>query len=57
MLLKKTALAALVAAALPLTQAQAADYKIDSEGQHAFIQFKISHSATPIFWVTSSSSM
>ncbi len=43
MLLKKTALAALVAAALPLTQAQAADYKIDSEGQHAFIQFKISH--------------
>lgn len=43
MLLKKTALAALVAAALPLAQAQAADYKIDSEGQHAFIQFKISH--------------
>ncbi|KFF50318.1 YceI family protein [Salinicola sp. DM10] len=42
-MLKKTALAALVAAALPLAQAQAADYKIDSEGQHAFIQFKISH--------------
>ncbi|WIX35035.1 YceI family protein [Salinicola sp. JS01] len=42
-MLKKTALAALVAAVLPLAQAQAADYKIDSEGQHAFIQFKISH--------------
>ncbi|WP_110654985.1 YceI family protein [Salinicola halimionae] len=44
-MLKKTALATLIAAAsaLPLAQAQAADYKIDTEGQHAFIQFKISH--------------
>ncbi|MDR5867000.1 YceI family protein [Halomonas koreensis] len=42
---KKTALTtALAAAALvPLSQAQAADYVIDTEGQHAFIQFKISH--------------
>ncbi|XKE43958.1 YceI family protein [Halomonas organivorans] len=42
---KKTALtAALAAAALvPAAQAQAADYVIDTEGQHAFIQFKISH--------------
>lgn len=43
-MLKKTALAALTAAALvPVSQAQAADYMIDIEGQHAFIQFKISH--------------
>lgn len=41
---KKTAMAALTAAALlPLAQAQAAEYVIDSENQHAFIQFKISH--------------
>ncbi|WP_458526827.1 YceI family protein [Onishia taeanensis] len=43
-MLKKTALAALTAAALvPMSQAQAADYMIDTEGQHAFVQFKISH--------------
>ncbi|GKW49526.1 YceI family protein [Halomonas sp. NCCP-2165] len=43
-MLKKTALATLAAAALiPLSQAQAADYVIDTEGQHAFVQFKISH--------------
>lgn len=41
---KKTALAALTTAAmLPMAQAQAADYVIDSEKQHAFIEFKISH--------------
>ncbi|ATJ83094.1 YceI family protein [Halomonas beimenensis] len=38
---KKTALAA--AALVPFTQAHAADYAIDTQGQHAFIQFKISH--------------
>ncbi|WP_136254994.1 YceI family protein [Onishia niordana] len=43
-MLKKTTLAALTAAALvPVSQAQAADYVIDTEGQHAFVQFKISH--------------
>ena len=44
-MLKKTAIAtALAAAALvPLSQAQAADYQIDIEGQHAFVQFKINH--------------
>lgn len=43
-MLKKTALAALTAAALvPVSQAQAADYMIDTEGQHVFVQFKISH--------------
>jgi len=42
---KKTAMtAAIVAAALvPLSQAQADNYDIDIEGQHAFVQFKISH--------------
>ncbi|MFC3283774.1 YceI family protein [Litchfieldella rifensis] len=43
-MLKKTLLAALTTAVLvPITQAQAADYVIDTEGQHAFIQFKINH--------------
>ncbi|WP_148255079.1 YceI family protein [Aidingimonas lacisalsi] len=43
-MLKRTALAALTAATvIPMTQAQAADYVIDTEGQHAFVQFKISH--------------
>lgn len=42
---KKTALTAALAAAslVPLAQAQAADYAIDTDGQHAFVQFKISH--------------
>lgn len=44
-MLKKTACVSAIAAAalVPLTQAQAADYQIDTEGQHAFVQFKISH--------------
>ncbi|GHC30047.1 YceI family protein [Aidingimonas halophila] len=43
-MLKRTALAAVTAVTLTaMTQAQAADYVIDTEGQHAFIQFKISH--------------
>ncbi|WFM69939.1 YceI family protein [Halomonas sp. CKK8] len=44
-MIKKTALAtALSAAALSgVSQAQAADYVIDTDGQHAFVQFKISH--------------
>ncbi|WP_280561516.1 MULTISPECIES: YceI family protein [unclassified Chromohalobacter] len=43
--LLKTATSAALGAAvlLPMAQANAADYKIDSEGQHAFIEFKISH--------------
>tara|TARA_A100001391_G_scaffold51286_1_gene31347 strand:+ start:205 stop:789 length:585 start_codon:yes stop_codon:yes gene_type:complete len=42
---KKTAFASVIAAValVPLSQAQAADYQIDTEGQHAFVQFKISH--------------
>ncbi|MCO7247712.1 YceI family protein [Halomonas sp. Mc5H-6] len=44
-MLKKTLLTTAVAAAglVTLGQAQAADYTIDTEGQHAFVQFKISH--------------
>lgn len=44
-MLKKTAFATAIAAAalVPLSQAQAADYQIDTEGQHAFVQFKINH--------------
>lgn len=44
-LLKKSVLVSAIAAAalVPLSQAQAADYQIDTEGQHAFVQFKISH--------------
>ncbi|WP_404474512.1 YceI family protein [Vreelandella venusta] len=44
-MLKKTAVATAIAAAalVPLSQAQAADYQIDIEGQHAFVQFKINH--------------
>ncbi|WNK19093.1 YceI family protein [Halomonas piscis] len=42
--LKKTATAAAVTAVLlPSSQAQAATYQVDTEGQHAFVQFKISH--------------
>ena len=45
MMFKKTVMSAAIAAAalVPLAQAQAAEYQIDSEGQHAFVQFKISH--------------
>lgn len=42
--MKKTLLAAAIAGtAMFSTSALAADYKIDTEGQHAFIEFKISH--------------
>ena len=42
--MKKTVIAGILAAAgLLSTSAQAADYVIDTEGQHAFIQFKINH--------------
>ncbi len=44
-MMKKTMFATAMAAAaiVPLSQAQAADYQIDIEGQHAFVQFKINH--------------
>ncbi|MDY7115228.1 YceI family protein [Halomonas sp. SSL-5] len=42
---KKTAIAAALSATalMGVSQAQAADYAIDTDGQHAFVQFKISH--------------
>lgn len=44
-MLKKTAIAAALTSAMliPLSQAQADEYVLDTEGQHAFVQFKISH--------------
>ncbi|SHL89033.1 YceI family protein [Vreelandella subglaciescola] len=42
--LKKTAAAAAITAVmLPFSQAQADSYTVDIEGNHAFVQFKISH--------------
>lgn len=40
--MRKLILAAAVTAAFSLT-ANAADYKVDTDGAHAFVQFKISH--------------
>ena len=42
---KKTAIAAALSAAalVGVSQAQAAEYAIDTDGQHAFVQFKINH--------------
>ncbi len=43
-MLKKTLAAlAIGSALLSAGQAMAADYKIDKEGQHAFVDWKISH--------------
>ncbi|MFO6380277.1 hypothetical protein ACLBYN_47635, partial [Pseudomonas aeruginosa] len=43
-MLKKTLAAlALGSALFTAGQAMAADYKIDKEGQHAFIEFRIKH--------------
>ncbi|MGL4318486.1 MAG: YceI family protein [Pseudomonas sp.] len=42
-MLKKTFAALTLGAALFAGQAMAADYAIDKEGQHAFVNFKISH--------------
>lgn len=42
-MLKKTLLAAAFGSMVLATNAMAADYAIDKQGQHAFINFKISH--------------
>ncbi|WP_263143189.1 YceI family protein [Pseudomonas sp. RIT-PI-AD] len=42
-MLKKTLASLTLGAALFAGQAMAADYHIDKEGQHAFVNFKISH--------------
>ena len=44
-MLKKSLAALTLGAALFAGQALAADYAIDKPGQHAFINFKISHLA------------
>ncbi|KPV41310.1 hypothetical protein AN478_01590 [Thiohalorhabdus denitrificans] len=41
--MKKTLITGLFALGFAIPGAQAAEYKIDTEGQHAFIQFKIQH--------------
>lgn len=41
--MRKILLTGLLALAFAVPAAQAAEYKIDTEGQHAFIQFKIQH--------------
>src|SRR5690606_35262558 len=43
LMLKKTFTALTLGAALFAGQAMAADYVIDKQGQHAFVNFKISH--------------
>ncbi|MDN6179700.1 MAG: YceI family protein [Halomonas subglaciescola] len=42
-LTKTAAVATISAVLLPFSQAQAANYQVDTEGDHAFVQFKISH--------------
>lgn len=42
-MLKKTLAALVLGSALVGGQAFAADYAIDKQGQHAFVNFKISH--------------
>lgn len=42
-MLKKTLAALAIGSALLSAQAMAADYKIDKEGRHAFVDWKISH--------------
>lgn len=50
-LLRPMSIALLAAAsALPLTSIQAADYKIDTQGAHAFVQFKIKHLGYSWLW-------
>jgi polyisoprenoid-binding protein YceI len=39
-----------VASALPLSSIQAAEYKIDTQGAHAFVQFKIKHLGYSWLW-------
>ena len=45
-MLKKPLAALTLGVALFAGQAMAADYAIDKQGQHAFVNFKISHLAT-----------
>ena len=51
-MLKKTLAALILGPALVGGQAFAADYAIDKEGQHAFVNFKISHLGYSWLWGT-----
>ena len=51
-MLKKTFAALALGSALFAGQALAADYAIDKEGQHAFVNFKISHLGYSWLWGT-----
>ena len=51
-MLKKTLAALVLGSALVGGQAFAADYAIDKEGQHAFVNFKISHLGYSWLWGT-----
>jgi polyisoprenoid-binding protein YceI len=51
-MLKKTLAALVLGSALAGGQAFAADYAIDKEGQHAFVNFKISHLGYSWLWGT-----
>ncbi len=56
-MLKKTLAALVLGSALVGGQAFAADYAIDKQGQHAFVNFKISTSATAGYGARSRISM
>jgi len=49
-MLKKTLTALALSSALLAGQAMAADYVIDKQGQHAFVNFKISHLGYSWLW-------
>ena len=51
-MLKKTLTALALSSALLAGQAMAADYVIDKQGQHAFVNFKISHLGYSWLWGT-----
>ena len=51
-MLKKTLAALVLGSALVVGQAFAADYAIDKQGQHAFVNFKISHLGYSWLWGT-----
>ncbi len=51
-MLKKTLAALVLGSALVGGQAFAADYAVDKEGQHAFVNFKISHLGYSWLWGT-----
>ncbi|MDC6679022.1 hypothetical protein OEZ78_26515, partial [Leclercia adecarboxylata] len=51
-MLKKTLAALVLGSALASSPVFAADYAIDKQGQHAFVNFKISHLGYSWLWGT-----